>query len=240
MGQFQNTVLVATNNANKVPEIIENLDLVGWRFLTLPGLGITEAPDETGETYEENALIKARAAWSAAGSTESAERHLQPAAYPVATLADDSGLEVDALGGAPGVHSARYAGEGATGERNIVKLLDELRDVPGDRRGARFVCTIAYIDEAGQEIVSEATCEGMIASAPRGQFGFGYDPVFLPEEIEDGRTMAELTSDEKNHISHRGKALRALRERLLSHYEPLRRLEEGEAQVSRGGCDQCL
>jgi XTP/dITP diphosphohydrolase len=200
------TVLVASNNKGKIPEIIENLDMEDWDFLSLGELGITETPEETGTTYQENARIKAQAA-----RARLRER-------PLATLADDSGLEVDALGGAPGVHSARYGGEQTTDKRNATKLLDELKDIPAAQRSARFVCHVVYLDEDGEEIVAEGSCEGHIAFAPRGQGGFGYDPVFLPSETDDDRTMAELSPAEKNRLSHRGKALRSLREKLIAHY----------------------
>jgi XTP/dITP diphosphohydrolase len=231
MERFWNTVLVASNNRNKIPEIIENLDMDGWQFFPLHSLGIAEVPAETGETYEENARIKARAA-------RLPER-------PMATLADDSGLEVDALGGAPGIHSARYAGERTTDQRNIMKLLEELKDVPEDRRAARFVCSMVYVDEEGREIVASGVCEGRITSRPRGAGGFGYDPAFLPDEITDGRTMAELSPEEKNRISHRGKALRALREKLIAHYEFLQYraqdigLGASAEEFSCEGCSAC-
>jgi XTP/dITP diphosphohydrolase len=195
-------ILVATNNKNKIPEIAITLDRDGWEYFTLDSLGITEIPEETGTSYEENARIKATAP------------HISTA---MAVLADDSGLEVDALGGAPGIHSARYAGEGANDARNIEKLLDELKDVPEGERTARFVCHIIYIDEEGKELSVQGVCEGRIGFEPQGNKGFGYDPVFFPDEINDGRTMAELSPAEKDAISHRGKALRALRERLITH-----------------------
>jgi XTP/dITP diphosphohydrolase len=231
MEQFWNTILVASNNRNKIPEIIETLDMDGWQFFPLHSLGIAEVPAETGETYEENARIKA---WAA----RLPER-------PMATLADDSGLEVDALGGAPGIHSARYSGERTTDQRNIVKLLGELCDVPESKRTARFVCCIVYVDEEGREIIARGVCEGRIVSVPRGMGGFGYDPVFLPDEVADGRTMAELSTEEKNRISHRGKALRSLREKLLAHYEFLqyRALDIGlgtsDNNFSCEGCSAC-
>lgn len=203
MERCRNTILVATNNKNKIPEIINNLAMGDWIYRTLGEVGIMEAPEETGRTYEANARIKARF----------------PRAYTsLAVLADDSGLEVDALGGAPGVYSARYAGEDATDQRNIEKLLEELKDVPAEQRTARFVCHIVYIDEEGNELVVKGVCEGHIACKPCGQQGFGYDPIFLPKALTDGRTMAQLSPEEKNSISHRGEALRALRKKLLVHY----------------------
>jgi XTP/dITP diphosphohydrolase len=231
MERFWNTVLVASNNRSKIPEIIENLNMEGWQFFPLHSLGIAEIPEETGETYAENARIKAQAA-------RLPER-------PMATLADDSGLEVDALGGAPGIHSARYGGVRTTDQRNIMKLLDALKDVSEDQRSARFVCHIAYLDEEGSEITAEGVCEGRIALTPHGRGGFGYDPVFLPNEIDDGRTMAELSPEEKNRLSHRGKALRALREKLIAHYEFLQYraadigLDQFEGQMGCEGCSSC-
>jgi XTP/dITP diphosphohydrolase len=152
-----------------------------------------ELPPETGETFADNALIKARAAAEATG---------RPA------LGDDSGIEAAALGGAPGVRSARYAGEGAGDEENLAKLL---RDVPddGDRRVA-YVCALAYLEPGGGERLVEARCEGTLAHQPRGDGGFGYDPAFLPRDIPEGRTLAELSPEEKDAISHRGRAARAL------------------------------
>jgi XTP/dITP diphosphohydrolase len=156
-----------------------------------------ELPPETGTTFAANALVKARAAAAATG---------RPA------VADDSGIEAAALGGAPGVWSARYAGERATDEENLAKLL---RDVPadGDRRVA-YVCALAYAYPGGDEELVEGRCEGRLASEPRGSGGFGYDPAFIPDDYGDGRTMAELSPAEKAAISHRGRAARALLARL--------------------------
>jgi XTP/dITP diphosphohydrolase len=154
-----------------------------------------ELPPETGETFAQNALAKARAASRARG---------RPA------VADDSGIEAAALGGAPGVRSARYAGEGASDEQNLAKLL---REVPpdGDRRVA-YVCALAYAEPGGAEHLVEGRCEGTLALEPRGSGGFGYDPAFMPDDHPDGRTMAELSAEEKDAISHRGRAARALLE----------------------------
>lgn len=150
-------------------------------------------PPEAGETFEENAVAKARAAAHATG---------RPA------LADDSGIEAAALGGAPGVRSARFAGECASDEENLAKLL---REVPadGDRRVA-YVCALAYAEPGADEVLTFiGRCEGTLAPEPRGDGGFGYDPAFLPADRDDGRTMAELSADEKHAISHRGRAARA-------------------------------
>jgi len=150
-----------------------------------------ELPPETGETFEANALPKARTAALATG---------RPA------IADDSGIEAEALGGEPGVRSARYSGPGANDERNLEKLIREVP--PGS--GLRYVCALAYVNpDTGEEQVFFGYCEGRMAPLPRGSGGFGYDPVFLPEENGHGRTMAELPDLEKDAISHRGRALRA-------------------------------
>ncbi len=191
-------VVVATGNAHKVDEIAEALAPFGWEFVSVADLGGWDAPEETGESFEDNARIKALCAHERFG---------------IAALADDSGLEVDALDGAPGVYSSRYAGECATDELNNERLLLALADVPEERRTARFRSVIVMIAEDGSEIVASGACEGRIGSAPRGSQGFGYDPLFLPEATP-GRTMAELEMSEKNAISHRGAALEALRELL--------------------------
>ncbi len=156
-----------------------------------------ELPPETGETFADNALIKARAAHQATGT---------------AAIADDSGIEAAALGGAPGVWSARYAGEGASDEQNLAKLLAEV-PAAGDRRVA-YVCALAYVSPDGEERVFTERCEGRLALEPRGEGGFGYDPAFVPADRVDGRTMAELDPAEKDAISHRGRAARALLELL--------------------------
>ncbi len=150
--------------------------------------------EETGETFADNAMLKAEQYHKLTGLT---------------TLADDSGLEVDALDGKPGVYSARYGGEGLSSADQIELLLDEMKDVPTERRTARFVCSIALFGENLKQIFEER-CEGSIAHAPRGNGGFGYDPIFL--DAETGRTFGELTREEKAVRSHRGKALRLARE----------------------------
>ena len=164
--------------------------MAGHELVPLPD-GV-ELPPETGETFALNALGKARAAAAATG---------------LAAIADDSGIEAAALGGAPGVRSARFAGGGASDEENLAKLL---RDVPaGDRRVA-YVCVIAYVGADGAEQLFEGRCEGELAAEPRGSGGFGYDPAFIPLDVLDGRTMAELGPAEKDAISHRGHAARGL------------------------------
>jgi XTP/dITP diphosphohydrolase len=172
------TLVLSTRNAHKVREFAGLLEGLGVE--PLPD-GI-ELPPETGETFSENALGKARAAAQATGG---------PA------IADDSGVESAALGGAPGVRSARFAGEGASDEENLAKLL---REAPAGS-ALRYVCVIAYV---------EGDCTGTLAAEPRGSGGFGYDPAFLPDDIPGERTMAELSPEEKDAISHRGRAAREL------------------------------
>lgn len=191
-------VVVATGNAGKLAEIRSALGFTHWEFVAVTELGDWDAPEETGSTFEENARIKALAAHERFG---------------LGALADDSGLEVDALGGAPGVYSSRYSGEGATDARNNEKLLAELRNVLEAERTARFRCVMVFVDVDGTETVAHGTCEGRIGFESRGEGGFGYDPLFLPEATT-GRTMAEFGMAEKNAISHRGAALRALAEAL--------------------------
>jgi XTP/dITP diphosphohydrolase len=177
-------LLLATRNAHKLREF-ERL-LHGIALDPLPD-GVP-TPPEDGDTYAANALIKARAAATATGRT---------------AIADDSGIEAEALNGAPGVRTARYAGPAATDAENLAKLAAE---APAGSP-LRYVCAIAHVEPSGEEHVFEATCEGRLAEEPRGAGGFGYDPLF---ELTDGRTMAELTDDEKDAVSHRGRAARAL------------------------------
>ncbi len=184
--------ILATRNAHKVEELAELLPAH-----TLAGLpDEVVLPPETADTFAGNALIKARAAAQALGS---------------AAIADDSGICAEALGGLPGVRSARYAGEHATDEENLAKFIAA---VPAGSAIA-YVCVIAVVLPDGSEFTVEGRCEGTMASEPRGSGGFGYDPIFLPAEA-DGRTMAELSPQEKGAISHRGVAARALAERLQS------------------------
>ena len=182
-------VVVATRNEHKLRELAEIL--VGLELVPLPA-EIT-LPPEDGDTFTANALIKSRAAHAATGN---------------AALADDSGISARALDGRPGVLSARYAGEDATDEQNLARLIDELRG-QDDRRVA-YVCALAYVDADGAETVVEEGCEGELIDEPRGEGGFGYDPAFVPAEIPDARTMAELSPAEKHAISHRGRAARKL------------------------------
>jgi XTP/dITP diphosphohydrolase len=187
-------LLVATGNPGKLAEFQELLDPSGVRVLSPAEIGWEGGLLEEGETLEANALQKAATATRATG---------------MASLADDSGLFVDILGGAPGVQSARYAGEEQDSEANCAKLIGALEGVHPDERGAEFRCVIALVTSEGEGRVFAGTCRGRIALKPRGTGGFGYDPLF--EVPEDGRTFAEMTSDEKHRISHRGRALAALR-----------------------------
>jgi XTP/dITP diphosphohydrolase len=200
------TLLIATSNNGKVAEIASYLGGLNYRVIGFDDL--TESPptvEETGVTFTENALLKAEQYHALTG---------------LLTLADDSGLEVDALGGRPGVYSARYGGEGLTSTQQIELLLRELREVPDGRRTARFVCSVAIVGKlivpTGTESEKECRqtfegrCEGRIAHQPRGGGGFGYDPIFI--DVETGCTFAELTREEKAARSHRGKALRQARE----------------------------
>ena len=195
------TIVLATNNAHKVSEISSALDFPGWEFKTLRELGIESDPAEDADTFLGNARIKALAAHEASGG--------------LAALADDSGLVVDALGGAPGVFSARYAAtdpfQDADDDANNEKLLAELKDVPEDKRTARFVCTLVFIDEDGTERIAEGTVEGRIGYELQGDGGFGYDPLFWPDVFAGACTLAEVPQERKNQVSHRGNALRNLR-----------------------------
>jgi XTP/dITP diphosphohydrolase len=174
------------------------LGAVPFRIKLLSEFPGAELPEETGQTYAENALVKARAAARLTGAL---------------ALGDDSGLEVDALGGAPGLHTARFGGGGLTDRGRWELLLERLRDVPPAQRTARFRCLIALAGPAQGEQVVEGVVEGVIAAAPRGSSGFGYDPVFFYPPL--GRTFGEISDEEKQRVSHRGKALAAVR-RLLS------------------------
>lgn len=198
------TVIIASNNAHKAEEIAEALDFPGWRFQTLRQAGIASDPAEDADTFLGNALIKARSAFAVA----------REAGLRAAVLADDSGLEVDALGGQPGVYSARYAGADGDDAANNAKLLAELRDVPDERRAARFVCTLAFIDESGCETTARGTVEGRIGHGLCGEGGFGYDPLFFPDAYDGKLSFGQVPSEDKHAVSHRGNALRQLRELL--------------------------
>ena len=188
--------IIATNNKKKLRELRAILDEFKIDALSLEEAGIVSEVEETGTTFEENALLKA----------EDAMRKLG-----VPAIADDSGLEVDALGGAPGVYSARFGGDACkTDADRYMLLLEKMQDVEEDARGARFVSTIACVFPDGRRIITRGECEGVITRAPCGEGGFGYDPVFyVPSE---GKTMAEIPAEHKNEISHRAASLAKLRE----------------------------
>ncbi len=191
------SILLATGNPGKARELAELLAGVPYTLVTLADVGLPDDVEEVGVTLEENALIKARSYARRSGLT---------------TLADDSGLEVDALGGAPGVHSKRFAGEDATDEERVAYLLQRLEGTPLEERTAAFRCVLAVAAPDGRALTREGVCRGIITDTPQGSDGFGYDPVFWVPEV--GRTMAELTPSEKNRISHRARAAREAAELL--------------------------
>jgi XTP/dITP diphosphohydrolase len=189
-------VVLASRNRGKLREIVPLLAGLDFDLVTVDEVAPECELREDGDTFEHNALAKARQAAQATG---------------LPAIADDSGLEVDALDGAPGVYSARYAGSPSDDARNNAKLLAALRDVAPPRRRARFRCVAAFVDAgAGVELTRSGACEGEILEQPRGDLGFGYDPLFLAPAL--GRTMAELPLEEKNRLSHRAAAFRALAE----------------------------
>jgi XTP/dITP diphosphohydrolase len=189
--------IIATNNPKKRVELERILAPLHIEAVTAAQAGVNlDEVEETGATFEENAELKARAASALSG---------------LPAVADDSGLEVDALGGAPGVFSARYAGENATDADRVEKLLRNLENVPQEKRGARFVSAVCCVFPDGKILTVRGECAGRIAFSPRGGGGFGYDPVF---ELPDGRTYSELSDEEKDAVSHRGVALRRLADEL--------------------------
>jgi XTP/dITP diphosphohydrolase len=189
-GEGNAAIVVASRNEHKLRELAELLPEL--RLEPLPR--DVELPPEDGETFADNALIKARATHAATGQ---------------AVIADDSGIEAAALGGEPGIRSARYAGEWAGDEQNLARLLRRVGEAGEDRR-VTYVCVLAYLNADGEEGTFEGRCTGTLAERPRGSGGFGYDPAFLPDAVSDGRTMAELSPGEKNAISHRGRAAEML------------------------------
>lgn len=191
-------LVLATQNKNKLREVSEILSPLGYEVISMSDAGLADMDVvEDGDTFEANALKKAKEIYA----------HVK---CPV--LADDSGLMVDALNGAPGVFSARYSGEGATAAKNNEKLLDALQGLSEAKRSAKFVCVMAYIDEQGEAYVARGEAHGRILEALSGEGGFGYDPLFFVPEL--GKTYAELAAAEKNKISHRAKALSAIRTHL--------------------------
>lgn len=188
-------VILASNNQHKLAEIKKILEPLGYELVSQKEAGINIDVEETGTTFEENAALKAEAIYKIAG-------------MPV--ISDDSGLEVDYLNGAPGVYSHRFAGPDATDEDRCNKLLSELDGVSEDKRTARFVCVICYIDKDGKKSIIRGTCEGIIGTEAIGSNGFGYDPVFMYK----GSSFAQIPSEEKNKVSHRADALRKFSELL--------------------------
>lgn len=186
------TLVLATNNTKKLLELREILSDLDIGVISMEEAGISGSPEETGETFEENARIKALAALKASG---------------MPSVADDSGLIVDALGGRPGVYSSRYGGD-IDDSAKCRLLLSEMEGIPDGERTASFACSIVCLFPDGKELTAFGACEGVISRQPSGNNGFGYDPVFFLEQY--GKTMAELPSDEKNIISHRGKSLKEL------------------------------
>jgi len=186
---MEEKLLLATNNQGKVREYKNLLESVPFQLVTMAECGITTEVEETGDSLEENAGLKAT---------------LLAAESQLMALADDSGLEVDALGGEPGHLSARYAGEGASDKDRIDYLLSRLEGVPWEKRSARFRCIIAVATPGGEVEMCSGQCSGFITFEPRGEHGHGYDPIFYLSE--QGKTMAELTREQKNKVSHRGKA----------------------------------
>lgn len=195
-------IIFATGNEGKMKEIRLILEDLGVEILSLKDTGIAFDIEENGETFEENAVIKAKAVMQATGAL---------------VLADDSGLEIDYLNGEPGVYSARYLGEDTSYRIKNQNLIERLEGVPDEKRTARFVCVIAAAFPDGRVLTARGTIEGMIGYEERGEGGFGYDPIFwLPE---CGCSTAELTMEKKNELSHRGKALRAMKEEIKKALE---------------------
>nr|WP_317412809.1 RdgB/HAM1 family non-canonical purine NTP pyrophosphatase [uncultured Solibaculum sp.] len=194
--------VVATQNMDKLEEMDRLLRPIGIEPVTLSMAGVDFSDvEETGSTFEENASIKARAAFERSGKP---------------SIGDDSGLAVDALDGAPGIYSARYAGPDATDLDRIHKLLHNMEGVPEDKRTARFVCSISCVLDKDTEIIVTGTCEGSVAYEPKGEGGFGYDPIFL---LPDGRSFAQLTDAQKDAVSHRGEAMKLLKQRLSEYFK---------------------
>jgi XTP/dITP diphosphohydrolase len=200
-------IVLATRNKGKIREIREGLDIPGLTLRSFEEFDEWPQFEETGDTLEENALLKAFTLRNSTG---------------LPALADDSGLEVDILGGKPGVHSSRYGGPEGDAEKNMDRLLAELEGVPPERRKARFVCVIALALPGGEVHMARGECEGAILEARKGEGGFGYDPIFRPARFK--KSMAELSLEKKNSISHRGKALGAMKEILVG------KLDAGQGQ----------
>jgi len=213
-------LIFATGNAHKMVEIREILGDLPYEILSMKEAGVDADIVEDGKTFEENALIKAKAVYDlltkqkagGSGAVAADGDAMSGLEDEILVLADDSGLEVDALGGEPGIYSARYMGEDTSYDVKNQNIIDRLDGVEDEKRSARFVCAIAAVGANGLEKVVRGTVEGRIAYEPAGENGFGYDPIFyLPER---GCTTAELSSEDKNAISHRGNALRLMRKEL--------------------------
>ena len=199
-------IVLASNNPRKLVELRRTFESTGTpvEVVGLAEVSDAPAPAETGTTFVENALIKARAAARDTG---------------LPALADDSGLEVDALNRMPGIRSARWSGPQANDERNLRLLLEQTFDLAPERRRGRFVCAMAFVDPDGTEIAKVATMEGRIISEARGENGFGYDPMFVPDAQPGDLTSAEMADDVKDAISHRGQAVRAIVPAVVAHLE---------------------
>jgi XTP/dITP diphosphohydrolase len=219
-------LIVATGNPGKLQELRALLADLPFDLHGLDEIGVSP-PEETGASFLENALLKARHAAAAAGAAG-----FQGSSAPhVAALADDSGLEVDALGGAPGILSARYAGKDAGTSANNAKLLRALAGIPSEQRRARYRCALVMLQGAGDTapLIAEGVWEGYIIDVPRGSGGFGYDPHFFLPDLR--RTAAQLDPEEKNRLSHRGTALRALRDQWLAREGLEARAESGAREL---------
>lgn len=190
-------LVIASNNQDKINEYSQMFKSLGIEIVSLKGLGLDIEVEEDGETFEENAIKKAKEICKICGEV---------------SLADDSGLCVDSLNGAPGVYSARYSGENASYSNNNKKLLEELKGVPKEERTAHFVCVIAVVFPDGRTILSRGETEGLILEELQGEGGFGYDPIFYYPPFN--KTFAEVSKEEKNSVSHRGRALEKLKEEL--------------------------
>jgi len=205
-------IVIATHNNDKLKELLKAFDshFSGINLLTLNDFRQVGEIIEDGRTLEQNALIKAREVFNLTG---------------IPSLSDDTGLEVDALNGAPGVYTARYAGEGCSYYDNVSKLLEDMQTIPAPNRSAKFKTVIAYKDET-IEMTAEGVAEGTIARVSSGDFGFGYDPIFFIPEAR--KTFAEMKIDEKEIYSHRGKAIRAIMNTLIPHLEQVRQMTKKE------------
>lgn len=188
-------IILASNNKNKIAELKQILSPLGYEIISQSEAGVNIEVEETGTTFEENSMIKAKTIYEISKT---------------AVIADDSGLEVDYLDKAPGVYSHRYAGDNATDKDRCQKILSELGDIPDNQRTARFVCVISYIDSNGNAYSLRGECEGIIGRKMKGDNGFGYDPIFMI----GNKSFAEISSEEKNAISHRSSALKKLTEKL--------------------------